>query len=449
MREVVEVLFVAARRRRCSRSGAASPAPRGRSISTTTTTAARPTGKTKASDVHAAGRDDQGARFTLARVPRAADRNHPNLWAARARLACAHAQLDEAKWTPVLAVERRARRSACCRRSRARSSTPRAPRDRDSARLRRRLQPFVHVRHQRRRPALHVRQDRARPRRPPRRRCACSEWDIEKSRAADAHGRAARVLRAACSRATRSTSSTTSSRRSTTASTASRRSSRRATRRVDEIDKLRLEVYRDESSRGPARRQAASVRDRGAALPHRRADGFDIPDEPLKRPDVPLAPVVRYLGGGAPLPAGGQHGARRRRGAQGAGRSARAKLFPDIGVGLGGATRSRRASSQNTALAPNPFNHFYGVAGIGLRWSLDLLPATPRASRRPNPSSRRRARSSVSRSAASRSRSRTRTRRSSRRRTARSRGRAPSTAPSSRSRTCRTRSISAPRTRAR
>src|SRR4051794_19183974 len=29
-----------------------------------------------------------------------AERNHPQLWAARARLAFVHAQLDEAKWTP-------------------------------------------------------------------------------------------------------------------------------------------------------------------------------------------------------------------------------------------------------------------------------------------------------------------------------------------------------------
>src|SRR4051794_273538 len=29
-----------------------------------------------------------------------ADRNHPTLWAARARLAGVHAQLNEARWTP-------------------------------------------------------------------------------------------------------------------------------------------------------------------------------------------------------------------------------------------------------------------------------------------------------------------------------------------------------------
>jgi len=28
------------------------------------------------------------------------DRNHPNLWASKARLAAVHGQLDEARWTP-------------------------------------------------------------------------------------------------------------------------------------------------------------------------------------------------------------------------------------------------------------------------------------------------------------------------------------------------------------
>src|SRR5882672_8024407 len=38
--------------------------------------------------------------YTLAECLALADRNFPNLWAARARLAFAHAQLEEAKWTP-------------------------------------------------------------------------------------------------------------------------------------------------------------------------------------------------------------------------------------------------------------------------------------------------------------------------------------------------------------
>ena len=39
-------------------------------------------------------------QYTLTECLALADRNFPNLWAARARLALAHAQLEEAKWTP-------------------------------------------------------------------------------------------------------------------------------------------------------------------------------------------------------------------------------------------------------------------------------------------------------------------------------------------------------------
>src|SRR5258708_32278842 len=38
--------------------------------------------------------------YTLAECLALADRNFPNLWAARARLAYVHAQLEEATWTP-------------------------------------------------------------------------------------------------------------------------------------------------------------------------------------------------------------------------------------------------------------------------------------------------------------------------------------------------------------
>ena len=38
--------------------------------------------------------------YTLSECLSLSERNHPNLWAARARLAFVHAQLDEARWTP-------------------------------------------------------------------------------------------------------------------------------------------------------------------------------------------------------------------------------------------------------------------------------------------------------------------------------------------------------------
>src|SRR5277367_97451 len=39
-------------------------------------------------------------QYTLLECLALADRNFPNLWAARARLAYAHGQLTEAKWLP-------------------------------------------------------------------------------------------------------------------------------------------------------------------------------------------------------------------------------------------------------------------------------------------------------------------------------------------------------------
>src|SRR5580693_8011429 len=39
-------------------------------------------------------------QYSLGECLALADRNFPALWAARARLANVHAQLDEAKWTP-------------------------------------------------------------------------------------------------------------------------------------------------------------------------------------------------------------------------------------------------------------------------------------------------------------------------------------------------------------
>src|SRR5690348_1818583 len=41
----------------------------------------------------------KGHAYSLDECLLLADRNHPNLWAARARLAVTHAQLDEARWT--------------------------------------------------------------------------------------------------------------------------------------------------------------------------------------------------------------------------------------------------------------------------------------------------------------------------------------------------------------
>ena len=46
-------------------------------------------------------------QYSLAECLALAERNFPKLWAARARLAGVHAQLDEAKWTPWFQWSRR------------------------------------------------------------------------------------------------------------------------------------------------------------------------------------------------------------------------------------------------------------------------------------------------------------------------------------------------------
>jgi outer membrane protein TolC len=57
----------------------------------------------------------------------------------------------------------------------------------------------------------------------------------------------------------------------------------------------------------------------------------------------------------------------------------RARLFPDIALGLGADFVSTpSAVQQNNPYANDPFNHFYYYFGFGLKWSLDLLPQAAR-----------------------------------------------------------------------
>jgi outer membrane protein TolC len=53
---------------------------------------------------------------------------------------------------------------------------------------------------------------------------------------------------------------------------------------------------------------------------------------------------------------------------------ARARLFPDIGLGLGaGYSTAPSAVRQTSAWVPDPLNYFGYQFGLGLRWNLDLL----------------------------------------------------------------------------
>jgi outer membrane protein TolC len=149
---------------------------------------------------------------------------------------------------------------------------------------------------------------------------------------------------------------------------------------VDVTDKLRLEMQRKELQ---ARSGEADRGETFAIASLRFLTGvqtaFDIPDEPLKRPERPLAPVVRYLTAARlfrPEIMMARAGIAAR---QAQVDLARSFMFPDIGLGLQGSYAVAPSATMN-----NPFlfglNHFYVAGGFGVNWSLDLLPKAARVS---------------------------------------------------------------------
>jgi outer membrane protein TolC len=312
-----------------------------------------------------------------------ADRNFPNLWAARARLSYTHAQLEEAKWTPWFQWS-------------AQSSFGVAPPIQGSGlypfgpngtqtTLQQRnitalggLQPFVgygisgvlplytfgKIETAREAAEANVR---------------VSEWDMEKWRqsmrmdvrrayygvqlARDAH----EIFTDAIDRLDKGIQGI-------------REKLAKGDPNVTEVDRLRLEEFKQEvisQSLTPAKGEAYAM----AALRFMTGvqTGFDVPDEPLKRPDRPLVSIAQYLEAARIL----RPDVNMARAGIVARRALvelnRAKLFPDLGLGAGADFVSTpSAVPQQNAWASDGWNHFYYYFGFGLKWSLDLLPQAAR-----------------------------------------------------------------------
>jgi multidrug efflux system outer membrane protein len=149
---------------------------------------------------------------------------------------------------------------------------------------------------------------------------------------------------------------------------------------VGDVDRLRLETYRQEIA---AQSLQAPKGEAYAIAALRFMTGvqtnFDIVDEPLKLPDRPLVSVVQYLEAARVLRpdvnmARAGVVARKRLLEYN-----RAKLFPDFGLGLGADFLSTpNAVPQQNLWANDPFNHFYYYFSFGMRWNLDLLPQAAR-----------------------------------------------------------------------
>lgn len=145
---------------------------------------------------------------------------------------------------------------------------------------------------------------------------------------------------------------------------------------IDDIALFRLEYNRDEIL---ARVAEAKKGEAFAFAALRFLTGvqtaFDIPDEPLRRPETPVGPVVRYLTAARlfrPDVNMARAGVQARKAFL---EYRRAELFPNLGLGLNAAYAiAPSADPQRTAWIGDPFNRFGSSFGFGIEWGLDLLP---------------------------------------------------------------------------
>ncbi|MDP9149075.1 MAG: TolC family protein [Myxococcota bacterium] len=316
-------------------------------------------------------------QYSLAECLELADRNFPNLWAARARLAYTHAQLEEARWTPWFQWAAQSNFGVAP----PGLGTVIYPQSTLSTRnisTLGNLQPFFGFGISGTVPlytfgkitsAMQAAEANVR----------VSEWDMEKWRQAtrmdvrrafyglelardaryivdDALQRLDKAIQGVRERIAKGDAS------------------------VGDVDRLRLETYRHEiaaqamqAPKGEAYAIAALRLMTGIAT------GFDVVDEPLKRPDRPLAGVAQYLEAARILRPDvnmARAGVVARRGLVDYNR---ARLLPDFGLGLGADFLSTPGATQQVNLfASDPFNHFFYYFAFGARWNLDLLPQAAR-----------------------------------------------------------------------
>ena len=317
--------------------------------------------------------------YTLEECLLLADRNHPNLWAARARLGVVHGQLDEARWTPFSQGFANAQFGYLppLGGTPFYNATPYSvlyqgfgagwqPAFSMNIRYNLPLYTFGKIEAVKKAAEANVR---------------VNEWDLEKIRqqirmdvrrayfglmlardmqyiARDIIDKLEKGIRGIQQKLEKGDTT------------------------VDEPDRLRLEYSRDELL---ARIAEAKKGEAFASAALRFLTGvqtnFDIPDEPLTRPDVQVGPIVRYLTAARlfrPEINMARAGVVARRHFL---EFQRAQLFPNIGLGLfTGYSVAPSATPQNTAWIGDPFNRFGTGFGFGVEWGLDFLPKQARIS---------------------------------------------------------------------
>jgi len=148
----------------------------------------------------------------------------------------------------------------------------------------------------------------------------------------------------------------------------------------DEIDLLKLRTFRAELDA----RQSEAERMENIALAGLKfltgvTGEFDIAGNMLRVPSHQLGPVATYLQAARlnrPEVNMARAGVEARRAQV---RLARARMYPDVGVGLfAGYTRAPEVADQINPYVQDSANYFHYGFAMGMRWSLDFLPAAAR-----------------------------------------------------------------------
>jgi outer membrane protein TolC len=317
--------------------------------------------------------------YTLAECLALADRNFPNLWAARSRLSLAHAQLDEAKWLPFWQWTASSNLTVLGPIGGTPIYTATGQTARNISSLGNGIQPWWTVDVSGVVP-LYTFGKISAAKGAAEANVRLNEWDLEHWRQQARMDVRRAYFGAMAARDGRYILKDVQSKLDDAIHGVAEKLDK-GKGGAEEVDKLRLEYYKDTIN---ARSGEPDKGERFAMAALRFYTGiqtaFDIPDEPLKRPDIPFAPLVRYLAAARifrPEVNMSRAGVRAREAQVDL---ARANLLPDFGLGLGAsyAIAPNADPQYNNIWASDPFNHFVSWAALGVRWGLDFMPKVAR-----------------------------------------------------------------------
>ena len=332
-----------------------------------------------APDASAPQAGTKARRYTLAECLAMADKNHPNLWAARARVAGFHAQLDEAHWTPFWQWSTNVSLTSIAD---ARGAAPYTTAGANA--LNTSFADGVN-------PWFRLFLSGAIPLytfgkidwigRAAEAQVRLGEWETEKFRQ-QTRADVRRAYYGAMVGRDMSATYVEVTGRIDKVLDSIKQKLERGDPGVDDSSRLRLDIYRDSlewRAGDPQKRESVSM----STLRFMTGvqSDFDIVHAPLERPEGDVAPVVTYLTAARlhrPETNQARAGIAARRAQM---EFAQARMFPDIALGFGAGINIARNAVVQNGWVSNPFNSsgFYFAGPLLLvRWTPDILPGFAR-----------------------------------------------------------------------